>query len=82
MALNPITPGLRRFVNDSTEITRVDLRVPPGAELEVDEVVAMQLPGTFKDPAFVAERDAARQPRKAKRRAKDDDVELEAEPDA
>lgn len=79
MALNPITLGLRRFVNDSNDITRVELRVPPGAELEVDEVVAMQLPGTFKDPAVVAERDAARLPRKAKRAKPADDVELDAE---
>lgn len=69
MALNQITPGLRRFVNDSNDIVRIDVRVAPGAELEVDEAVAAQLPPAFKDPAVVAARDEARLPRKAKRAA-------------
>lgn len=63
MALNAPVPGLRRFVNDSNDITRVELRVPPGAELEVDEDVAAQLPAAFKDPTVVAERDQARAPK-------------------
>lgn len=60
MALHPIAAGLRRFVNDSTEITRVDVRVGPGAEIAVDELVAAQLGPRFKDPDEVAARDAER----------------------
>jgi hypothetical protein len=84
MALNPIAPVLRRFVNDSRDITRVELRVPPGAELEVDEVVAAQLPAAFKDPDDVKARDAARAPKgkgKAKATASTDDAAA-ADPDA
>jgi hypothetical protein len=81
MALNPISGGLRRFVNDSTEITRVELRVPPGAELEVDDDVAKQLPPAFKDPDVVRDRDAKRRaliaPAEAEAPAEDAD---EAEP--
>lgn len=80
MALNPINPGLRRFVNDSTDITRIDVRVAPGAEIEVDEAVAVQLPSSFKDPETVAARDAARgkaATRTAKREAKEDAAEAE-----
>lgn len=80
MALKPITPGLRRFVNDSNDIVRIDVRVSPGAELEVDELVAAQLPSAFKDPETVAARDKARLPKPAKRSAKDDPDEVE--PDA
>ncbi len=60
MALQPPTPGLRRFVNDSTDITRVELRVAPGAELAVDEMTAAQLGSRFKDPDEVAKRDKKR----------------------
>ena len=60
MALQPPTPGLRRFVNDSTDITRVELRVAPGAELAVDETTAAQLGPRFKDPDEVAKRDKKR----------------------
>lgn len=66
MGLNPIVPGLRRFVNDSAEITRVDLRVLPGAAIEVDDTTAAQLPPEFKDPEVVAKRDAARAPKPKK----------------
>lgn len=64
MALRRPTPGLRSpFVNDSHDIVRVELRVPPGSVIEVDEAVAAQLPAAFKDPDVVAERDAARAPK-------------------
>jgi len=60
MALNPINPGLRRFVNDSNDIVRIDVRVAPGAEVEVDESVAAQLPSAFKEPEYVSKRDKKR----------------------
>lgn len=47
-------------MNDSTDITRVELRVAPGAELAVDEMTAAQLGSRFKDPDEVAARDADR----------------------
>lgn len=43
MALKPLTPGLRRFRNDSKQVAKVDLHVRPGDELEVSEDVAAQL---------------------------------------
>lgn len=60
MALNAPASGLRRFVNDSRDITRVELRVAPGAELAVDDATAAQLGPRFKDPDEVAARDAER----------------------
>jgi len=60
MALKPIVPSLRRFVNDSNDIVRIDVRVDPGAELEVDDVVAAQLPASFKNPDYVSKRDKKR----------------------
>lgn len=75
MALQPPVPGLRRFVNDSLDITRVELRVPPGAELAVDDTVAEQLGPRFKDPAAVKARDK-------KRRALTEPAEPAVAPDA
>ncbi len=60
MGLNPIRPGLKAFVNDSVSTAKLELRIPPGAELAVDELVAAQLPAAFKDPDEVAARDAQR----------------------
>ena len=60
MALNPIDSGLRRFVNDSNDIVRIDVRVGPGAVLEVDDVVAAQLPASFKNPDYVSKRNKKR----------------------
>lgn len=82
MALNPINPALRRFVNDSNDIVRVEVRVAPGAELEVDEAVAAQLPSAFKDPEVVAARDTARAKaadKAEKKAAKEDAAEAESE---
>lgn len=76
MALKPITPGLRRFVNDSKSAAKFDLSVPSGAEIAVDDATAAQLPASFKDPDEVAARDAARAPKPAaKSKAKKGDVE-------
>ena len=53
------TPGLRRFVNNSQDVAKVQLVIPPGDELEVSDAVAAQLetgPGNFDDPADVPER--------------------------
>lgn len=53
--MKPPTPGLRRLVNDSHDVAKVSLVVPPGDELEVSEDVAAQLQaaGHFVDPATV-----------------------------
>jgi hypothetical protein len=84
MALKDPTPGLRRFVNDSVSVAKLDLRVAPGAEIAVDDATAAQLPSSFKDPDVVAARDAARattsepapEPSASKRRRrKGDDAE-------
>jgi hypothetical protein len=83
MALRPVEPGLRKmYVNDSHEVVRVELRVPAGAFLEVDDDTAAQFPPSIKDAAVVEARDAARGKAAAKaekKAAKEDAAEAESE---
>ena len=80
--MKPPTPGLRRFVNDSAQIAKLDLRIPAGAEIAVDETVARQLTSQFKDPDATAERDAARKALLADDEPADEPAAGEPDPDA
>ena len=66
------------YVNDSHEVVRVELRVPAGAILEVDDDTAAQFPPSIKDAAVVEARDAARG-KAEKKAAKEEAAEAESE---
>lgn len=56
VGLKPVTGGLHRLKNDSAQVAKIQLNIPPGDELEVSDEVAAQLHAAsthFKDPADV-----------------------------
>ena len=58
MGLKPVTGGLHRLKNDSAQVAKIQLNIPPGDELEVSDEVAAQLHAAsthFKDPVDVPE---------------------------